>query len=108
MKADHNPFLKPWDLGRRSSDAQKGAIERPERIENVPWQTRAAPPTEYENRLGDALEAAFAAGIERLEDIVVRLNTQGLFTATGERWTEAGFEAEMRRLAGPDHRSDPA
>ncbi len=99
MTRDHNPFLR-LDA-RTDGDARKGSIERPGQIENISWQTRPAPPTEYENRLGDALEAAFSAGAERLEDVVARLNESGPMPPEGERWTEARFEAEMRRLASP-------
>lgn len=101
MTADCNPFLKPWSRRATHAEAQKGSIERPDRIVNIPWQTRAAPPSEYESQLGDALEAAFASGAEQLDEVVAKLNDLGLRTPAGTAWTAAGFESEMRRLAGP-------
>jgi hypothetical protein len=86
---DCNPFLKKGAAGGR------GALETPLNIE---WQTRAAPPTEFENRLGDALEEVFAAGAEALAEVVARLNAMHVFDAHGRAWTEASFEETMRRL----------
>jgi hypothetical protein len=86
---DHNPFLK------RSPSDSRGSIER---FENLCWQTRAAPPTEYENALGDALERIFAKGVESLPELVHQLNQDGSRDPAGQPWTEASFQAEMRRL----------
>jgi hypothetical protein len=88
---DHNPFLQ------KSAGAARGAVEQPQNIE---WQTRAAPPTERESRLGDALERVFAAGAESLAEVVAALNAQGSRDAAGQPWSEASFQDEMRRLAG--------
>jgi len=87
---DHNPFLR-----KAPALAGRGSVEQPQNLE---WQTRAAPPTEFENRLADALERAFAAGAETLADVVARLNEMQVLDASGARWSEASFEAEMRRL----------
>ena len=87
---DHNPFL--------ASTPPQGARGSVERLENIPWQTRAAPPTEMENRLGDALERIFGAGVDTLEAVVRALNDAGLRDPRGEPWTEASFQALMREL----------
>lgn len=63
-----------------------------------PIQARTAPPTAYENKLGDALEAAFADGIHELAPLVARLNEVGVRAPNGEAWTEALFETEIKRL----------
>ena len=86
---DHNPFLA------KRMAAGRGAVEQPLNIE---WQTRAAPPTEFENRLGDALEKVFAAGADTPAEVVARLNEMQLFDASGACWTEASFRETMARL----------
>lgn len=90
---DHNPFLarKPGPAGGR------GTVEK---LENIEWQTRAAPPTEHENQLGDTLERVFARGITVLSEVVAALNAEGSRDSAGAPWTEESFQAEMRRLAG--------
>lgn len=97
---DHNPLLKPWIRPRPNAAAGKGAIERPDAVVNIAWQTRAAAPSEYENQLGDALVACFGAGIEELGALVARLNEMGVLAPDGARWTEASFERELARLGG--------
>lgn len=91
---DHNPGLTP-DLRDKGSEA---GIERPDRVENVAWQTRAAPPTAAENALADALQTLFAAEIYDLTRIVERLDSLIEPPAGAERWTEALLRAELRRL----------
>jgi hypothetical protein len=94
---DHNPFL----AARRHSmpDAPaNGEIERPGESVNLAWQTRAAPPTDYENRLGDALERVFADGAGTLEEVVAGLNSANCPTPSGAPWDAATFESEIRRL----------
>ena len=86
---EHNRFLRPGTPGAR------GAVER---LENIPWQHRAEPPSEFENHLGDALEAIFASGVEELPRLVEELNKRGLRDRGGAPWTEETFQAEMRRL----------
>jgi len=63
-----------------------------------PHQARRRAPTEYENRLGDALEAAFADGVHDLPGLVARLNAQGIAAPDGGSWTEARFESAMKEL----------
>ena len=84
----HNPYLTKKPAGR-------GEVEKPG---NVEWQTRAAPPTEHQNRLGDALERVFARGVESLPEVVAQLNAEGSRDAVGEPWTEASFQECMKRL----------
>jgi hypothetical protein len=86
---EHNPYLKPAPAGAR------GAVEK---RDNIPWQHRAEPPSEFENRLGDALEQIFARGIEELADVLAELNGAGSRDREGRLWNEEGFLAEMRRL----------
>ena len=93
---DSNPYLRPT---ARTGEAAKGSIEKVDAIQNVVWQTRAAPPTEFESRLGDLLEQAFAAGIEELSPLVAKLNELGGRTPDGAAWTEASFQAYMRNFA---------
>lgn len=95
---DHNPYLKPWQQPKPNQVAGKGEIERPDRIRNIVWQTRSAPPTEFENQLGDALERVFDSGAVELADVVAGLNKLGFLASDGQPWTEASFQAEMKRL----------
>ncbi len=70
-----------------------------------PWQFRTAAPTDYEDRLSAALEAAFAEGIHELPALAAALNDAGLRTPDGEAWTADNFPPAMQRLgdpAGPD------
>jgi Recombinase-like helix-turn-helix domain len=63
-----------------------------------PVQARRHEPTDYENGLGDALEAAFADGVHELPALVARLNADGIKAPDGADWTEAGFERAMTEL----------
>jgi hypothetical protein len=96
---DHNPFLKPWIQPHPNRTAGKGTIERPGDTPNLTWQTRSAPPTEYENQLGDTLEQVFESGAASLDEVVAGLNERGFRTVDGHVWDGASFEAEMKRLA---------
>lgn len=95
---EYNPYLKPWQRPAPSARAGEGEIERPGQIANIIWQTRAAPPNEYENRLGDALEEVFESGAVELHEVVAKLNELGFRSSDGQPWTAASFEAEMARL----------
>jgi hypothetical protein len=96
---DHNPYLKPWRQPQPNYSAGKGTIEKPGEFPNIVWQTRSAPPSEYENQFGDALEKAFSAGAETVDAVVAQLNAQGMLTSDGHPWNVETFEAELRRLA---------
>ncbi|MFN0305770.1 MAG: recombinase-like helix-turn-helix domain-containing protein [Burkholderiales bacterium] len=95
---DYNPHLAPQGHASEDRDVGKGSIERPEDARNIPWQTRARLPSEYENRLGDALEHIFEGGATDLPAIVGGLNAAGLRSADGREWTTTLFEEEIRRL----------
>ncbi len=92
--SDHNPGLTP-DPRDKGSEA---GIEQPDRIGNIAWQTRAAPPGDAENALADALQAIFAEEIYELPGIVQRLIGRVPPPAGAARWTEALLAAELARL----------
>ncbi len=101
--AEHNVVLQRWleERSQAAGAAAKGdeaSIERPEQVQNIRWQTRAAPPSDYENALGDALQAIFAEEIYDLPGVVRRLNAIGPKPPQGGAWTEQSFSAEMARL----------
>jgi hypothetical protein len=91
---DFNPYLT------QSEPDQRGDIEKPGVANNIAWQTRAAPPSAYEDALGDALEQAFAADAADLPALVTKLNQLGSRDPAGQPWTEASFQREIKRLAG--------
>lgn len=97
---DHNPFLKPWENAQPTDLAGKGTIETAGEVRNIVWQTRAAPPGDYENALGDALVACFDDGVTELDALVDRLNAMGVRAPGGAPWTPESFQAEMARLGG--------
>ncbi|MSQ18900.1 MAG: hypothetical protein EXR39_04930 [Betaproteobacteria bacterium] len=98
MSPAFNPYLAPQAAA--DHDLRKGAIERPADAKNMPWQTRPAMPTDYENRLGDALEVIFENGATDLQAVIAALNATDIRSPMGTAWTAPLFEAEMRRLAG--------
>jgi hypothetical protein len=98
LKLDHNPNLKPWQAPEPNNVAGKGHIEVPGQATNIVWQNRAAPPTAYENALGDALEQVFEAGAASVEQVVEGLNGQGFRMPDGGTWSVERFEHEMARL----------
>jgi hypothetical protein len=63
-----------------------------------PHQARRRPPTDYENMLGDALEAAFAAGAWELDQLVARLNADAIRMPDGSEFTVQSFERLMADL----------
>ena len=95
---DYNPHLKNWQRPDPNKSAGKGNIEKPGEGENFVHQTRGTPPTDYENKLGQALEEIYSENIKELVDVVRRLNEMGIQTLKGETWTEEEFRLEMRRL----------
>jgi len=64
-----------------------------------PHQARQRPATTYEDLLGDAIERAFADGVQDLASLVGRLNESGLATPSGQPWTEELYRQEMARLS---------
>jgi hypothetical protein len=95
---DHNPHLKSRSLPEPNQVAGKGKIEKPCEVENIIHQTRPAPPTEYENQLGDSLAKIFDIDIDQLADVIVKLNEMGVQSPNGAAWTQDSFKAEMKRL----------
>ena len=63
-----------------------------------PRQAQQRPPTTYENLLGDALERAFGGGATELEQVIARLNADGIRTPEGGEWTVANFESVLKNL----------
>ncbi len=98
LNCDHNPQLKPWLTPTPNNVAGKGKIEVPGQMSNIVWQNRTAPPSDYENGLGDALELVFNGGAETPEQIVAGLNQHGFRMTNGQPWTTASFDTEMARL----------
>ena len=81
----------------------RGSIDAPGRAvgngeENIIWQTRDHAATDYENRLGDALEAAFESGADSPAEMAAHLNGQGVHAPDGSAWTADSFESVMREL----------
>ena len=91
---DHNPGLTP----DRSDKGSEAGIEHPDRVENIAWQTRVAPPTAEEDRLADALQAIFAKEIYDLSQVVEMLDGIVPPPPGTQRWTEAVLRAELARL----------
>lgn len=114
---DFNPHLRPhaatggapgrpqggtYDAGAGTgSGANKGDASTIERYDSpvlLRWQTRPAPPSDYENALGDALEALFTREVYTLDAIVDGLNESGPADPDGKPWTETSFTSVMARL----------
>lgn len=74
----------------------------PDRIPkpHAEWrQSAGRAPTDYENQLGDAIEAAFTDGAWELPALVARLNADCIRTPDGGTWTEERFREVMAVLA---------
>ena len=99
VKLTFNPNLRGWEHAVPNDAAQKGSIEDAGKARNIIFQTRDHEPTEYENRLGDGLEAVLGEGAETLADIAQGLNTHNVRSPDGSDWTEATLAAELHRLA---------
>ena len=95
---DYNPHLKNLQRPEPDQTAGKGKIQKPGEGDNLVHQTRATPPTDYENNLGQALEEIFSENITEINDVVRRLNELGIQTHKGGTWTEEAFLSEMKRL----------
>ena len=63
-----------------------------------PHQAQQRPPTAYENLLGDALEAAFRDGATELDQLVKRLNADGIRTPAGGAWSVDNFASILKGL----------
>jgi hypothetical protein len=95
---DFNPYLQAFRAARRSEAAGKGQIYNAPERELIVWQTRPAPPSEFELSLAAALEQIFAQRTYELPDIVAALNREGVRTRQGDTWTEQNFVATFREL----------
>jgi hypothetical protein len=95
---DHNPNLSPWTWPTHIDPAGQKSIDKPADLENIIWQNRSAPPTPYENALGDALEQVFDSGAVELAEAVAKLNELGVKDQNGAEWTSQSFTLEMKRL----------
>ena len=86
------------------ADPRKGgpdAIEHPHKVANIPWQTRAAPLTAFEDALATALQEGFNAGVDDLPGLVAALNRSPVKHPDGT-WTEANYQTLMAKLAHGD------
>ncbi|MEM7339471.1 MAG: recombinase-like helix-turn-helix domain-containing protein [Actinomycetota bacterium] len=63
-----------------------------------PHQSRIHPPNDFANRLGDAIEVAYAAGIHDLDGLVAHLNRSGPAPADADVWTTDRFVELMAEL----------
>ncbi|MCC2099269.1 MAG: hypothetical protein KDJ29_20435 [Hyphomicrobiales bacterium] len=61
-------------------------------------QTRDREPGEFENLMGDALERAFAAGVDDINDLVKSLEEFGVPAPDGKTWSVEVLTAELKRL----------
>lgn len=94
-----NPYLA--GLKTNAAEPNKGGsgnIEHASAVENIPWQTRPAALTPFEDALAATLQAMFREGVETLPDIVARLNASDVQHPEG-RWTEQNYQSLMSRLA---------
>jgi len=96
--ADFNPYIAAYRDPRPNQTAGVGQIFEGGARELIVWQTRAAPPTEYEEALASALEQIFTQRVYELPEIVAALNREGIRTPGGETWTEANFQSTFREL----------
>jgi len=63
-----------------------------------PHQARTREPTVFEDLLGDAIERAFASGVETLPELIASLNRTGPAAENGEEWTEERYLELISRL----------
>ncbi|MAM67604.1 MAG: hypothetical protein CMM12_02490 [Rhodospirillaceae bacterium] len=76
---------------------QENRIREPE---NKIWQTRLHEQTAFERRLAQAMESAFADGVTELDELVNRLNQNGVRDEQNRDWTIDSFRAVMAELGG--------
>ena len=95
---NHNPYLKPWQSVQSAATAGQGYIEKPTDCDNIVWQTRSAPPSDFESQLAHTLTTLFTEGAESLSDIVAGLNQAGVKTPAGQLWTEETFRTAIKHL----------
>lgn len=64
-----------------------------------PHQARLWPPTDFEDALGDAIEAAYSSGKWELDDLLAELDSTGPVAPSGQPWTVDEFTRLMASLA---------
>lgn len=95
---EFNPYLAG---AANAGEANKGgldSIEHPTTASNIPWQTRPALLTVFEDALATTLQDIFRDGIEDLPTLVSRLNASTVKHPEGN-WTEANYQSLMAQLA---------
>ena len=96
---NYNPELKNWRQAKPNEHAGIGQIEAPDDQHfNIPIQNRESEPTAYETDLCLALHQLFLSNVSGLKDLVKGLNEAGVFSESGEPWSEESFCIEMKRL----------
>lgn len=63
-----------------------------------PHQAQTSAATDFEDRLGDTIETAYAAGIHDLDGLVAQLEAHGPSSPAGGSWTADDFTALMAKL----------
>lgn len=63
-----------------------------------PHQSRSEPPTGWEDRLAEAIEAAFAAGHWDLPGLVEFVQARGVDDREGRPWTTETFQRQLDEL----------
>jgi len=91
---DWNPWLSKTHQNKGGTDY----LETYDPPTLLPWQTRSAQPTEFEQALADALQEIFGEEVYDLPDIVSLLNKSGVNPPEEGDWTEANFQSVMKRL----------
>jgi|GEM_PF-226788 len=64
-----------------------------------PHQAQKRAGTVFEDLLGDAIERAFAAGVETLPELIACLNRTGPAAENGDAWTEESYQKIVTQLA---------
>jgi len=64
-----------------------------------PHQAQKRPGTVFEDLLGDAIERAFASGVDNLPELISCLNRTGPACKDGKPWTEEIYLKIVRDLA---------
>jgi hypothetical protein len=98
LPIDYNPDLAEQGVDETNPNARRGSIESSGEADNLVWQTRVAPPTQYEQDLAGGLVQAFEAGETELSELVAHLIKSGVLDSSHGLWTEASLEAELEHL----------
>ena len=94
-----NENLTRWREQKPSNKGGQGGIETYDKLENVVWQSRSAPPTEYEDALADALEDIMSDGTHDLAGIAAGLAKHRVKAQDGKAFTEDSLKEEFKRLS---------